>query len=504
MRRLVSLGLVALGAIVLVLALPARPALAHPLGNFSVNQSVGLGLYPDRIAVTTIVDLAELPTLQERSAVDANGDGSVSAAESVAYNTRACNAMAREIALRVDGHHVQWSVRPAGFEYRPGSAGLRTSRISCALDAAARLTRPASVDLVDRYQADRVGWREITAAGHGVHMVNPPVPARSVSHSLRSYPADLLGSPLDQRSARLQVEPGDATSTGAAIHTSAGDPVSRWVAQADRKLEGLVGGRLTPLVGALGVLLALTLGAAHAALPGHGKTVMAAYIAGRRGRPRDAITVGAIVTLTHTGGVLVLGLLLTASASLAGEAVLSWLGIASGVLVAAVGAAMLVSALRRRASAYDHDNHHGHSHDHDHYHGHSHDHDHYHGRSHDHDHHHGHSHPHPSRRPRRLSLVGMGIAGGLVPSPSALIVLLGAVGLGRTAFGVLLVVAYGAGMAATLTAAGLVLVRVRDCWASRPRRTLARLAALAPAGTAALVLCVGLGLVGRAALGVVH
>jgi nickel/cobalt exporter len=98
----------------------------------------------------------------------------------------------------------------------------------------------------------------------------------------------------------------------------------------------------------------------------------------------------------------------------------------------------------------------------------------------------------------------MGIAGGLVPSPSALIVLLGAVGLGRTAFGVLLVIAYGAGMAATLTAAGLVLVRVRDRWAAQPRRTLARVAALAPAGTALLVLCVGIGLAGRAALGVIH
>jgi nickel/cobalt transporter (NicO) family protein len=482
MRRLVSLGLVALGAMGLVLALPARPAWAHPLGNFSVNQSVGLDLYPDRIAVTAVVDLAELPTLQERSAVDANGDGTVSAAESVAYNTRICNAVAREVALRVDGHRVQWSVRPAGFGYRPGSAGLHTSRTACALDAAARLARPASVDLVNRYRADRIGWREITAAGHGVHLENPLVPARSVSHSLRAYPADLLGSPLDQRAARLQVEPGDGPGAGATVHMSRGDPVSRWVAQADRKLEGLVGGRLTPLVGALAVLLALTLGAAHAALPGHGKTVMAAYIAGRRGRPRDAITVGAIVTLTHTGGVLVLGLLLTATASLAGEVVLSWLGIASGVLVAAVGVAMLVGVLRRRASVYDHHR----------------------SRAHDHDHHHGHSRPHPSRRPRRLSLVGMGIAGGLVPSPSALIVLLGAIGLGRTAFGVLLVIAYGAGMAATLTAAGLVLVRVRDRWASRPRRTLARLAALAPAGTAALVLCVGLGLVGRAALGVVH
>jgi ABC-type nickel/cobalt efflux system permease component RcnA len=498
MRRLVSLGLVALGAIGIALALPARPASAqpaHPLGNFSVNQAIGLDLHPDRIAVTAIVDLAELPTLQERPVVDANDDGKVSAAESIAYNTRVCNAMAGAVGLRVDGRRIRWSVRPAGFEYRPGSAGLRTSRISCAFDAAADLARAAIVDLINGYRADRIGWREITAAGHGVHIVNPSVPARSVSDSLRSYPTDLLGSPLDQRSARLHVEPGDEASAGATVHLSGGDPVSRWVAEADRALERLVGGRLTPFVGALAVLLALALGAAHAALPGHGKTVMAAYIAGRRGRPRDALTVGAIVTLTHTGGVLVLGLLLTATASLAGEVVLSWLGVASGVLVAGVGAAMLVGVLRRRASVYDH--HHGHSHDHDDdHHGHS--------RDHDHDHHHGHSHPHPSRQARRLSLVGMGIAGGLVPSPSALIVLLGAVGLGRTVFGVLLVIAYGVGMAAMLTAAGLVLVRVRDRWASRPRRTLARLAALAPTGTAALVLCVGLGLAGRAAIGVVH
>src|SRR5215813_2454783 len=327
MRRLVSLALAALGVIGIVLALPARPASAqpaHPLGNFSVNQAIGLDLYSDRVDVTAIVDLAELPTLQERSAVDANGDGTVSAAEAVAYNSGVCHAMAGELALRVDGHRVRWSVRPAGFEYRPGSAGLHTSRISCALDAAADLTRPTIVDLINGYRADRIGWREITAAGHGVHLVNPSVPARSVSDSLRSYPTDLLGSPLDQRSAQLRVEPGDGPGAGATIHLSRGDPVSRWVAQADRTLERLVGGHLTPFVGALAVLLALVLGAAHAALPGHGKTVMAAYIAGRRGRRRDAVTVGAIVTLTHTGGVLVLGLLLTATASVAGDVVLSW------------------------------------------------------------------------------------------------------------------------------------------------------------------------------------
>jgi nickel/cobalt exporter len=189
MRRLVSLALAALGVIGIVLALPARPASAHPahpLGNFSVNQAIGLDLYPDRVAVTAIVDLAELPTLQERPAVDTNGDGTVSAPESMAYNTRVCNAMAGAVALRVDGHRVQWSVRPAGFAYRPGSAGLHTSRVSCAFKAAADLTRPATADLVNGYRADRVGWREITAAGHGVHIVHPPVPVRSVTNSLRS------------------------------------------------------------------------------------------------------------------------------------------------------------------------------------------------------------------------------------------------------------------------------------------------------------------------------
>src|SRR6185437_14130188 len=110
MRRLVTLGLVVLGTIGILLAFRARPASAqplHPLGNFSVNQAIGLDLYPDRVDVTAIVDLAE----------------------SAAYNSRVCDAMAREVALHVDDHRVQWSVRPAGFEYRPGSAGLHTSRI---------------------------------------------------------------------------------------------------------------------------------------------------------------------------------------------------------------------------------------------------------------------------------------------------------------------------------------------------------------------------------------
>jgi nickel/cobalt transporter (NicO) family protein len=483
MSRRLWLGLAALGvAGIAVLALPAQSASAHPLGNFSVNQALALDLYPNRVDVAAVVDLAELPTLQERAAVSAEGEAG--------YNAAVCVALAHDVTLQVNGRRVAWTVRPTGFQYRPGSAGLHTTRLTCALRADADLSAASTVDVTNGYRADRIGWRELTARGHGVHPVDPSIPARSITDGLRSYPTDLLGSPLDQRSARLRVQPGDGPAgLGPETHLNRGDPVSRWIASADRSLEGLVGDRLTPLIGMLAVVLALALGAGHAALPGHGKTVMAAYLAGKHGRPREALVVGATVTLTHTGGVLVLGLMLTTAAGLAGEVVLSWLGLASGVLVAAVGTAMLTAALRRRR-AFGH--HHGHEHHRRHHHD---DHEH-----HDHDHEHDHHHPHPAGRGRRLGLIGMGVAGGLVPSPSALVVLLGAIGLGHTWFGVLLVAAYGVGMAGTLTLAGLLLIRLRDRFSARSGRALARLTRLVPAGSAVLVLCVGLGLAGRAAL----
>jgi nickel/cobalt transporter (NicO) family protein len=244
---------------------------------------------------------------------------------------------------------------------------------------------------------------------------------------------------------------------------------SRWVAGLDRRLADLVGERvLSPLIGVLAVLLALVLGAAHAALPGHGKTIMAAYQAGKRGRARDAVAVGVVVTLTHTCGVLAAGLLLTSVAGVTGETVLGWLAVVSGAPVVVVGATMLL-ALRRRAHSHAHSHPHSHSHSHDH------------------------------SRPGRWSIAGIGIAGGLVPSPSALVVLLGAIALGRTPFGVLLVLAYGLGMAATLTAAGLLLVGMQRRLTTRLTGLAARLSTLVPGATGSLVLLVGLGLLGRAA-----
>jgi ABC-type nickel/cobalt efflux system permease component RcnA len=483
-------------------ALPAGPAAAHPLGNFTVNRYAGLTLYPDRVDAVVVADVAELPTLQDPPA--------------------SCAEATSALVVSIDGAGLSWAVSDSSFAYADGAGGLKTSRLECRLSAPARLARSAEVSVAYRFRDDRIGWRELVATGSGVRLVGSSLPTASLSDELRHYPNDLLASPPDARSATFTVAPGAGAAPARAVWSasSGASPLGMTgpLAGAERWLEDAVGGRrLTPLVGLLAVLLALMLGAAHAALPGHGKTVMAAYLAGRRGRARDAVAVGATVTLTHTGGVLALGLLLTTVAGIAGEAVLGWLGFASGALVAAIGVGALVSAVRRgrrRAIAQHHHHDHdqeqghggapGHAQDHDHSHTPGHDHSdtpgHNHtptpGRAHDHDHgqSRGHGHDHGLGK---WGIAGLGIAGGLVPSPSALIVLLGAIALGRTAFGILLVIAYGLGMAATLTAAGLLLIRLRDRLEGR-FRFAARWRTAAPPFTAVLIVVVGLGLAGRA------
>jgi nickel/cobalt transporter (NicO) family protein len=234
----------------------------------------------------------------------------------------------------------------------------------------------------------------------------------------------------------------------------------------------LVGGRSRSAgFAVVALLLAVALGAAHALTPGHGKTVMAAYLVGLRGTLRQAMTIGATVPITHTAGVLLLGLVLSTSRAVASERLYPWLGLGSGLLLAAVGVGLLV----RARSA-----HHHHPHDHDH------------------PYDHGHDHDAGGRPLGRRGLVALGLAGGLVPSPSAVVVLLGGIALGRAWFGVALVVAYGVGMAATLTGVELLLAHLRTRMDRRlhlPAGSLpARLGRLLPAVTASVIVLAGLAL----------
>ncbi|MEU9073818.1 high frequency lysogenization protein HflD [Kitasatospora sp. NPDC048538] len=546
----------------LLLGLAAPLAGAHPLGNFSLNHYYGFTVHPDALEVLAVTDVAEIPTLQEQPKLDRDGDGTVDEAERAAWAREQCAQTAQRLRVTTDrapAAPLPWSTESAQFRYEDGAAGLRTSRLECVLRTGLHVPAAGTtLTVASGIDPGRVGWNEITARGDGTTLDHSDVPARSVSAELRDYPRDLLDSPSGATHAQFRARPGDGAGAapGTAARADRSGPTA-WLAGLDARLAELgAARRLTVPLGLLAVLLSVVLGAGHALLPGHGKTVMAAYLAGRRGSIRDAVTVGATVTVTHTAGVLIIGLGLTVFSSLAGDAVLGWLGVVSGALVAAVGAGLLRDALRRHdlrphghvprptsgtdgeparelahasaAATGHHDHQHPHSHphpvahhqhvhsDHGHGHGHGHGHDHGHDHTHDHTHHksgrsrgpghglfgHGlHHHHHDHTAPGRRSLIGLGIAGGLVPSPSALVVLLGAVALGRTLFGAALVVAYGLGMAATLTAVGLLLVRLGDrLTVAADGPVVGRLRRIAPYSallTALLVLAVGLGLVLR-------
>ena len=522
-RRLAQ---VALGGVILTstAGLFAHPASAHPLGNLSVNHFHGLELQTNLLIDDAVVDTAEIPTAQLQGSVDTDGNGTATPEELAHYGRAQCDELRASVTLTIDRQATEFTVASTSFAYRAGQAGLPTGRLECRLEAVVDLTSPRSVDFSDSFLDDRIGWHEIIATAVGVTLVDPTVASVSVTGRLEHYPVDLLSSPLDQRQVTLQVKPGSGpggtagTAPKRQLSVDAFGPFSRVVNRIDRSFNSLVGRRqLTLGVGMLAIALALLLGASHALLPGHGKTVMAAYIAGRQGSVRDAVLVGATVTATHTGGVLLLGLALTISTSLAGEVVLGWLGVASGLLIAALGVSLLTGSRRRAALTGDRHSHgpgehsHGrgghvpsisshrnqndaHPHDHDH----SHDDD----NAHDHPHEHDDAHEHGTRTPvSRRGLLGMGVAGGLVPSPSALVVLLSAIALGRTAFGVLLVIAYGVGMAGTLTLAGMLLVRVRDRYQKRSGERLGKAqrvakvwTRIAPFATATLVVIVGVGL----------
>jgi ABC-type nickel/cobalt efflux system permease component RcnA len=202
------------------------------------------------------------------------------------------------------------------------------------------------------------------------------------------------------------------------------------------------------------LLSAFAWGALHALSPGHGKAMVAAYLVGTRGTARHAVALGATVTATHTAGVFALGFVaLALSEYVLPEDLFPWLNLASGLLVLVVGAAVLRSNLRRR---------------------------------HAHAHHHHHHHDPPSWR----GVLGMGAAAGLIPCPSALVVLLGAIAQGQVALGMLLIVVFSAGLAATLTALGLAVVLAGRVLGRL--RVPGRLVTALPAVSALLIVGVGL------------
>jgi ABC-type nickel/cobalt efflux system permease component RcnA len=444
-RLALLIGLIA------VLAAPAA-ANAHPLGNFTVNRFSGIELSGDRVYVKYVLDMAEIPAFQERQKIT----------DERAYARELAARIGRGLDLRLDGTKVALTPLDHALAFPPGAAGLRTLRFEAVYSAAASSGR---LELRDTNFADRIGWKEVVlSARDGASARASSVPSTSLSHELAAYPKDLLSSPPEVTTATAAIEPGDGPGTAPQLE-------SRAQLSARAAVRGTGDGGFASLiarddlgVGVILISLALAFfwGSAHALSPGHGKAIVTAYLVGQRGKPRHAAALGLIVTATHTIGVFTLGFVtLGLSQFIVPEQLYPWIGLVSGLLVIAVGASVLFGRVR-------------------------------HSRAHGHHHHHHHSHGELGWR----SLTAVGISGGLLPCPSALVVLLAAISLHRIALGLGLIVAFSAGLALSITGIGLAAILAKRTF--RRFELQGRLIGLLPAISALVIVIAGAAMTVRA------
>jgi len=439
MSRLAALVLAGL------LAVGVAPAAAHPLGNFSISHYAALEPGAAEVTVRYVIDMAEIPTFQE---VQETGLVTEPGHPSVApWAAAKAAALARGLRLTVGERPLALAVVSHQTIFPPGAGGLPTLKLGVLYRAPLPAAAAGTLELRYRDEnfVDRAGWKEIIARpGAGATLVASTAPATDRSRELSDYPTDLLNSPPQDLEARVTFAP---SATAVAAVTPAPPMTLRSNAQASSSnaFADLVA-QSEPGLGllALALLTAAVLGAFHALEPGHGKTVVAAYLVGSRGTARHALILGLVVTASHTAGVYLLGgVTFYASRHVVPEKLYPWLSLASGLTIAVLGLALF---LRRFGGAGD--NHH---HDHHHHGPHAHAHSHEGG-----DHHHDHDHAHQPISLR--ALVALGVSGGVIPCPAALVVLLTALSLHRVGFGLVLIVAFSVGLAAVLVAIGILMV----------------------------------------------
>jgi ABC-type nickel/cobalt efflux system permease component RcnA len=496
----------ALSLAALALVVPATSA--HPLGNFTINHYSGLRISPNDVLVDHVTDFAEIPTFSERRSMDSDGDGNVSDSEAHTYALSQCTTLASSLDLEVGGSRDTLGLTQLGISF-PMGQGNPTMRLVCVYDAplTSALVGSTQVSFTDQTFAERQGWREITLAGDGATVTGTDLTSTSPSDRLTHYPADLLTVPLGIGAAVFIASPGGPQLPAFAVpdasplnSTAVESPAASATAAVPASVEELgsdvtglfQASDLTPPVILLSLAVAFGLGALHAVSPGHGKTVMAAYLVGSRGNARQAVGLGLTVTVSHTIGVLALGLLsLSAAVVIPADKLYPILSIASGAIVVIIGTYLLFTRLRAwRAQSRDAD------------HGHAHDHDEHHARPegwHEHD---GHGHTHvPQQQMGKRGLFALGLSGGMIPSVSALLVLIGSISIGRPAWGVVLTVAFGIGMAAVLVGIGFGLVYARRFVERIPQARTLDLGRRVPLLSAVVVLLAGALIAGQGLVG---
>jgi ABC-type nickel/cobalt efflux system permease component RcnA len=458
-------------------ALAPGQARAHPMGNFSISHYAALRILPGGIELRYLLDLAEIPTFQEIQAAGIAADADHPGVPP--YLAGKAATLATALVVELDGRRVELETVARELRVTPGAGGLPTMKLGVVYRAA--MENGAGVRRLtyrDENFPDRAGWKEIVATGGpGIVLTSSSVPDRDRSRELSDYPTDLLDSPPQRLDASIaftsvpappavagrapsppaSVRPRAGTSAATVVGPAAVVPPAgvapgalalepnRGAPQRDAFADLIATPETSVGVVLFAALVAAMLGAVHALEPGHGKTVVAAYLVGSRGTASHALLLGLIVTASHTAGVYLLGgVTLYASRYVVPERLYPWVGACSGLIIAGLGVVLFLKRYRGASVVR-----HGHPHAHPGEHGHT------------HSHPHGGDHGHADGAVSLRALCALGVSGGIVPCPAALVVLLSAVALRRIGFGLVLIVAFSLGLAAVLVGIGLLMVHAR-------------------------------------------
>ncbi len=458
------------------------PSAAHPLGNFSVNQYSRIEVENSNIKLRAVLDMAEIPTFQESQAIDADKDGSLSETELNAYAEKITPNYISNLLLSVDGSPIELRPTAKNISLPTGSGNLPTLRIEWDLtgDLPDSENEIQKLRFENKNNSERIGWNEIVVGRtSGISIFDSTAKGSGITDELKSYPQETLSSPLTERTAEFSftsstIPPNSKILQNRDGHVST--PVEK-----DKFAELIAVPEITPTIILFGLLVAFGLGAMHALSPGHGKAVVGAYLVGSKGTPKHALFLGATVTITHTLGVFALGIVMFfASAYVLPERIIPYLSFVSGLLVLFIGLTLfknrLLSLLGYQSSDSPHA---GDLHDHQdlpenftHTHG-------------------GSTHTHvPPKNVTWRSLLALGISGGLLPCPSALVLMLAAIAKDRIGYGIVLTLVFSLGLAATLTAVGLIFLYGGKIFDS-PTLSNNRIVKTIPVFSAFVIACVG-------------
>jgi ABC-type nickel/cobalt efflux system permease component RcnA len=492
-----------------MLLLVPRASLAHPMGNFSISHYAAIRVEREGIELRYIVDMAEIPTFQEMQETGIAPEAPRPSLEG--YARRTADALRGGLRVAVNGRPLALRTETADVIFPPGAGGLPTLKLGAVYRAPADRMRDRvnQLEYGDANFPGRAGWKEIVAqVGPGIVLDASSVPLTDRSRQLSDYPSDLLASPPQDLEARIAFAassvpasdlaatpspvprarrpgPPDARTSQSTPRPAAAVPVAATAARIPLRAnaQATPPSAFTELIATperslrmllVALVVAAGLGAFHALEPGHGKTVVAAYLVGSRGTAWHATLLGLCVTASHTAGVYLLGgVTLYASRHVVPDRLYPWLGVLSGLTITALGTLLFIRRYARRSDPHAHE----------------------------------HAHGVDAARQRQghsgavslRELAALGVTGGIIPCPAALVVLLGAVSLGRVGFGLILIVAFSIGLAAVLIAVGILMVyarRVMSRWEGEGPLITRWL----PLTSAALITVLGVGIAVQAAV----